>query len=151
MNVRSVQVRLTLWYTALIVAASLGFGAYTYYSFEHRLYEDMQNMLARRIEHLRDDVLPSLSAVSPETLAQKIEEIYSPEENDRFIRISKTDGTVLYASGLPREKTFDPARIPLLSDYTNKITERMDGLRSTEHLLLVGFSTKIAASAAGAP
>ncbi len=144
MNVRSIHVRLTIWYTALIVVASVGFGAYTYFSFEHRLYEEVQAMLARRVEHLREDVLPNISTDTPEILAQKIQEVYSPEENDRFIRISKTDGTVLYISGAPREKSFDPKNIPLPLDYTTTIAEHIKGLRSADHLLLVGYTTKMA-------
>ncbi|MGB9152449.1 MAG: heavy metal sensor histidine kinase [Alphaproteobacteria bacterium] len=144
MNARSIHVRLTLWYTALIVATSIAFGAYTYSSLQHRLYEEMQGMLSRRIEHLREDVLPTIAAETPETLAHKIQEVYSPEENDRFIRISKPDGTVLYVSGVPREKTFEPTHIPLPRNYTKNISERAEELRTTEHLLLVGFVAPVA-------
>ncbi|HZO24132.1 MAG TPA: ATP-binding protein, partial [Steroidobacteraceae bacterium] len=35
-----------------------------------------------------------------------------PEANDRFMRITRTDGRVVYASGRPQDNTFDPARIP---------------------------------------
>jgi len=143
MNVRSINFRLTLWYTVLILTASVAFGAYTYLSFEHRLYTEIQNMLASRIEHLRDDVLPTLSSYTRDTLRQKVEEVYSPEQNDRFVRISKMDGTVLYVSGHPRENTFNPDLIPPLLNYTTTITEGMQSLRTSDHLLLVGYVTKL--------
>jgi len=146
MNASSIHVRLTLWYTALIVVMSIGFGAYTYSSLQNRLYEDMRSMLARRVEHLREDVLPNISDYTPEALAQKIQEVYSPEENDRFIRVSKPDGTVLYISGKPTENIFDTTHIPLPHDYSQDISERVEALRNTQHLLLVGFETQIAGS-----
>jgi len=146
MNSRSIQIRLTIWYTALILIAAVGFGAYTYSSLQHRLYEEIQDMLARRLVHMREDVLPDMTNAAPETLAKKIEDVYSPEENDRFIRISKPDGSILFVSGIPREQVFDPSRIPLPRDYTDKVSERMDKLRTTERLILAGFVTNIGGS-----
>jgi len=95
---------------------------------------------------LRGDVLPNISTYTPEAFAQKIQEVYSPEENDRFIRVSKPDGTVLYISGTPNENIFDPTRIPLPHDYTKSISERIEDLRKAQHILLVGFETQIAGS-----
>ena len=143
MNTKSIPFRLTVWYTLLIIVAAIGFGAYTYYSLEHRLYEEIQTMLARRIAHLREDIAPVIVKAPPNSLATKIEDIYSPEQNDRFIRISKADGTVLYVSGNPREQSFDPALIPLPQDYTSKVTERIGNLRNEQHILLVGLRTAI--------
>jgi len=140
MNARSIHVRLTLWYTVLIIMAAVAFGAYTYFSLEHRLYEEIQNMLSRRIVHLREDVLPDIAKISPDDLARKIEDIYSPEQNGRFIRISKGDGSVLYVSGMPREQEFDPAKIPLPQGYTDKASEQARELRTTQHLLLMGMT-----------
>ena len=123
MNARSIQTRLTIWYTALIILAAVGFGTYTYLSLEHSLFDEIQTMLGRRIVHLREDVLPLVADATPDAMASKIEEIYSPEENDRFIRISKADGIILFRSGAPREQSFDPALIPMPHDYTDKASE----------------------------
>jgi heavy metal sensor kinase len=143
MNTKSIQFRLTVWYTLLIIVAAIGFGAYNYYSLEHRLYEEIQTMLARRIVHLREDVAPVIANTPPGSLATKIEDIYSPEQNDRFIRVSKADGTVLYVSGSPREQSFDPALIPLPQDYTSEATERTGNPRDEQHILLVGLKANI--------
>lgn len=143
MNTRSIQFRLTVWYTLLIIVAAIGFGAYTYYNLEHRLYEEIQTMLARRIVHLREDITPVIANTPPDGLAAKIEDIYSPEKNDRFIRVSKADGTVLYVSGTPREQNFDPALIPLPQNYTDKAAERTGYLRNAQDILLVGLKANI--------
>ncbi len=142
MNASSIQVRLTAWYTLLISLAAIGFGAYTYFSLEHRLYDVLQTMLAQRILHLREDVAPVIA--DPQALARKIADIYSPEQNDRFIRISRVDGHILYVSGPPRERSFDPRRIPPIQDYTSQPSERLRSLRHAQHILLVGLASSIA-------
>jgi len=144
MNVRSIHVRLILWYTVLVIFTSVGFGAYTYQSLRQRLYDEMKETLTRRVEHVRDDVLTHITTYTPDALKREIQDVYSPEENDRFIRISNSDGSTLYVSGSPRDKNFDPSRIPLPKDYTAKVSERMEQLRSSEKLLLVGFITPLA-------
>jgi heavy metal sensor kinase len=140
MNAQSIQTRLTIWYTALIVLAAVGFGTYTYLSLQHSLFDEIQTMLGRRIVHLREDVLPIVAEATPDAMASKIEEIYSPEENDRFIRISKADGTILFRSGTPREQSFDPTLIPMPHDYTDKASEPLKGLRQDQHILLIGLT-----------
>jgi heavy metal sensor kinase len=146
MNIRSIQLRLTVWHTVLITVAAICFGIYTYLSLEHRLYEEIATMMARRIVHLREDITPVIADTSREALASKIEDIYSPEQNDRFIRVSKSDGTVLFVSGAPSEHTFDPALIPMSHDYTRQASEQMKNLRSDQHILLVGLITTIEGS-----
>ncbi len=142
MNASSIQIRLTVWYTLLISVATLGFGAYTYFSLEHRLYDVLQTMLAQRILHLREDVAPLIG--EPQALARKIADIYSPEQNDRFIRISHVDDSLLYTSGMPHEHSFDPRLIPPVHDYTSQPSERLRSLRHEQHILLVGLKTSIA-------
>jgi heavy metal sensor kinase len=143
MNTGTIEFRLTVWYTLLVIVVTVAFGAYTYYSLEHRLYDEIETMLARRIVHLREDVTPVIANMPSGSLATKIEDIYSPEQNDRFIRVSKTDGTVLYVSGNPREQSFDPTLISLPQDYTSNATERTGNLRNEQHILLVGLKTNI--------
>jgi heavy metal sensor kinase len=142
MNAGSIQVRLTAWYTLLISIAAIGFGAYTYFSLEHRLYDVLQTMLAQRILHLREDVAPVIA--DPQALARKIADIYSPEQNDRFIRISRAEGGILYISGPPRERSFEPRLIPPVPDYTDQPSERLRRLRHERHILLVGLASSIA-------
>ena len=45
-------------------------------------------------------------------LGAEVESLYSPEANDRFIRITRADGTPVYASGPPKDARFDPAQVP---------------------------------------
>ena len=38
---------------------------------------------------------------------------YEPEINDRFIRITRADGTLVYISAAPKDGSFDPAEVPV--------------------------------------
>ncbi len=110
-NTRSIQFRLILWYSTLVVAVLLAFGAYIYRQVESGLYTDLEYTLQRRGSQIAVDILPQLSQRSPQEIAREIREVYSPEATGRFIRIRRTDASVLYLSGAPDGGLFDPARI----------------------------------------
>jgi heavy metal sensor kinase len=111
-NARSIHVRLILWYTVLIVFACIGFGAFAYYSLRDHLYLEMQRTLARRVEHIRDDILPRFTASGEQNLGRQIEQVYSPEDSNRFVRITRGGGSVVYVSGTPSDRSFDPLSVP---------------------------------------
>jgi heavy metal sensor kinase len=141
MNIRSIHTRLILWFTVLLIFTSIGFGAYTYYSLHHRLYEEMRETLVRRAAHIGKNMLPLMDPNSPEILAHQIQEIYSPEKSNRFIRISHIDGAILYVSGPPQDHGFDPAAISPARNYSAPIFERIESTGPGERLFLVGFYT----------
>ncbi|MDR3560874.1 MAG: ATP-binding protein [Negativicutes bacterium] len=143
MNTRSIQVRLTLWYTLLIVTTAAAFGAYTYFSFSHRLYLQAQQTLSRRAEQVRDNILPQTANLSSEALTQQIKEIYSPEESNRFIRVTRADGTPLYVSGSPQDREFDPSMVPPPQNYTDHISARIENAGNNSALLVVGLDATV--------
>ena len=111
MNAHSIYVRLILGYTLLVVCASIGFGTYTYKSLQTHLYLEMHSTLARRIEHIRKDVLPFFDTKNTATLKSQIEQIFSPEESNRYIKILRNDSDVAYLSGTPQDKSFNPQSV----------------------------------------
>jgi heavy metal sensor kinase len=52
---------------------------------------------------------------SERAIGEQVENLYSPESNDRFIRITRADGAVVYASGPPRGEIFKPSQVPELA------------------------------------
>jgi heavy metal sensor kinase len=111
-NTRSIHFRLIVWYSGLVVVVSLAFGAYVYRRVQERLYSDVESMLERRAHQIAADILPRLTADTPELIKQEIHDIYSPETTDRFIRILSNEGVVFYLSGRPAGGLFDPAMVP---------------------------------------
>ena len=98
-------------YTVLVLLASILFGAYAYFSLQNQLIKAMRQTQLRRIEHIQHDNLPGLTAADPAAAIRQIEQLYSPVESSRFIRISHLSGPVLYASGAPLDQSFDPATV----------------------------------------
>jgi heavy metal sensor kinase len=47
-------------------------------------------------------------------VVDEIKEHFAPEINGRFVRVTRSDNSVLYVSGLPKDGSFDPAGLPIL-------------------------------------
>ena len=120
MNTRSIQFRLISWYTVLAIIAALLFAVFTWNALRFYLYRNAEATLSRRAEQIAATIL---SNGDDDHAGQRIEQVYSPEANSRFIRI-RQDGRVLYVSGSPGDRMFDPARVP----YDVKNQEKIAGL-----------------------
>lgn len=142
MNIRSIHSRLILWYAALIILTSVGFAAYVYASLHNQLYRQMQTTLTRRVEHVRDNILPQ-TVHDAQFLTQQIKEIYSPEESNRFVRITDAHGTILYVSGTPKDGAFNPAAVPAAQNYGNEISAHVQPTAQDNRLLIVGLRAAI--------
>lgn len=111
MNVRSIQFRLVLWYTVLTVFVSVGFAIYTYFNLRSYLYNEMGERLAHRAENIVAGIVNNPKNTLPD-IVEKIEYIYSPAENDRFIRILQGH-SIIYQSAQPISNAFVTADIPV--------------------------------------
>ncbi len=112
MNTRSLGVRLVAWYAGVLSLVFVLLGLLTLVFLRHYLEENLLDNQARRARQIADTLVASTRIDTAATLAQQVESLYSPEANDRFIRITRSDGTVVYASGAPREAHFDPREVP---------------------------------------
>ncbi len=108
-NPRALHVRLIAWHMLLLSALVLAFGTYTYLGMQHYLISDLQTTLARRATQITDYVVSRPSQMGDAQIINEIKTLYAPEANDRFIRITRADGSVLYVSGTPKDLSFDPA------------------------------------------
>ena len=112
MNTRSLSVRLVAWYAGVLTLVFVLLGLLTFVSLRHYLEENLLDNQARRARQIADTLVADTALSTEATLAAQVESLYSPEANDRFIRITRADGTVVYASGPPREARFDPREVP---------------------------------------
>ena len=135
MNFRSIHFRLITWYTGLIVLVALVFAAYIYQSVEQRLYTDMEATLTRRAQQIGSNILERVPSESPDEIARQIHDVYSPEANNRLIRILDGQQKVIYSSGMPKDASFDPQTVPF--DVTAKATRILRKLPDDGKLLLV--------------
>jgi heavy metal sensor kinase len=113
MNFRSIRFRLILWYAGLLTGVFLLFGVTLYQVLRGYLESSLAQTLSRRSEQIIGLLLPGIDKNGDSYVAEQIATRYAPENYDRFIRITRADGTVLYASG--RTANFDPTSLAPLN------------------------------------
>jgi len=112
MNTRSLSFRLVAWYAGLLTVVFVLLGALTVLFLRHYLEANLLDIQARRARQIADTLLAAAPRTGEAAVAQQVEELYSPEANDRLIRITRADGHVVYASGYPKDRSFDPSQVP---------------------------------------
>ena len=112
MNTRSLSFRLVAWYAGLLTLVFLLLGALTLVLLRQYLEANVLDTQARRARQIADTLLAAVGRTGEAAIAREVEELYAPEENDRFIRITRGDGQVVYVSGRPHDGSFDPSKVP---------------------------------------
>ena len=118
MNTRSLSFRLVAWYAGVLTIVFVLLGSLTFVFLRNYLQANLLDSQARRAQQIADTLIAHASAADEPALGAQVEELYSPEANDRFIRITRADGTQVYASGQPKDADFDPALVPPLTANT---------------------------------
>ena len=119
MNTRSLSFRLVTWYAGLLTVVFVVLGALTILFLRHYLEANLLDIQARRAHQIADTLLAGSPRSGDPTLARQVETLYSPEANDRFIRIIRSDGGIIYTSGPPKDDDFDPSAVPLPHSSVN--------------------------------
>jgi heavy metal sensor kinase len=112
MNTRSLSFRLVAWYAGVLTVAFVLLGALTVFFLRHSLEANVLDAQGRRARQIADTLVAHASRGAEEALRTQVETLYSPEANDRFIRITRADGVVVYLSGAPRDARFAPQQVP---------------------------------------
>ena len=112
MNTRSLSFRLVAWYAGVLLSVFVLLGALTFLFLRHYLEANLLDTQARRARQIADTLVAHASRADEDALRSQIESLYSPEVNDRFIRITRADGAGVYASGMPQDGRFDPTQVP---------------------------------------
>jgi signal transduction histidine kinase len=107
---RSVTSRLVFFYCLLLVLLGGAFLAITVLSFQHYTRETLASNLAARGQEIWNISQSSLD--QPSALAEIMERRFSPEAQDRFIRI-RAGKALLYRSGNPAGGDFSAPDVPL--------------------------------------
>jgi heavy metal sensor kinase len=115
MNIRSISFRLVAWYAGLLTGIFLLLCAVLYFDLRHFLEKDLRQSQLRRAHQIASALLVHVKQTGEPYVASQTKDWYEPEINDRFIRITRADGTLVYASGAPQDGSFNPAEVPALS------------------------------------
>jgi len=110
MNTRSLRFRLIMWYAGLLTGVFLLCGATMHQALSHYLKQSLAESLQRRTQQITVSLLADVEKTGEPYVVDEIKARYAPENYDRFVRLSRRDGTIIYASG--RAATFNPAGLP---------------------------------------
>lgn len=111
MNPRSLRFRLLAWFAGLLVLIVVLFGFYTYRRIEGFVVEVQHSALAHRAEQIAA-MLQAAPKGADTAVGAQIAARFAPELNDKFVRVTRGDGSLLYVSGEPNDRSFDPATVP---------------------------------------
>ena len=136
-NTRSLSFRLIAWYAGVLTTVFVLLALLTFLLVRHYLEANLLDTQTRRALQIAGTLVAHAGRASEATLASEVESLYSPEINDRFIRISRAGGAVVYASGTPRNGLFRSAEVPAIA---GNVLER-----SARKVVLPGGSLLIAA------
>jgi heavy metal sensor kinase len=111
MNHRSLAFRLGAWYTLLVAATFVLVGAVTVYGLQQYLRASLRDSLSRRSRQVEQILTQTPPGVSSAAIAEEIETRVAPEFNNRFVRVTLASGALIYSSGPPADRSFNPAAL----------------------------------------
>ncbi|HEX4121367.1 MAG TPA: ATP-binding protein [Verrucomicrobiae bacterium] len=111
MNTRSLRFRLIIWYAGLLTCVFVLLGGLMYQVLAHYLQRSLAQALTRRSDQIAVSLLAHIEQTGDRYVADEIKTRYAPENYDRFIRVTRADGSIVYASG--RAATFDATALPV--------------------------------------
>jgi heavy metal sensor kinase len=113
-NHRSLAFRLAVWYALLLSATFALVGTGMFYGLEQYLRAGLADSLRRRSAQIEQILSAAPVDQSDATIVESIETRLAPEFNNRFVRVTRERSGLVYRSGVPADRSFDPATIPPL-------------------------------------
>ena len=107
MNPRSLPFRLGAWYTLLLSATFILVGTGTFYGLQHYLRSNARDSLRRRTAEVEQILSRAPAGVPAGAIAQEIELRMAPDINNRFVRVTRAPGGVVFLSGPPSDGSFN--------------------------------------------
>jgi len=136
MNTRSIRFRLAAWHAALLALVFALLGGLLYVSVERYLHETLLATQARRARQIAATLLDRVPQTGEQHVVRQLEALYSPEVANRFIRVSRRSGSVLYLSGRPDDQSFMPADVPSAPAISAHEFSRVQPLHGFDPLLV---------------
>ena len=115
MNYRSLAFRLGALYTLLLSAAFVLVGTGTFYGLQHYLRSNLRDSLSRRSTQVEQILMQAPADATDRSIAREIDTRIAPEFNNRFVRVTREPATLVYRSGPPADRSFDPSAVSVVT------------------------------------
>ncbi|MHB8523025.1 MAG: sensor histidine kinase [Limisphaerales bacterium] len=136
MNTRSLGFQLLMWYAGLLTGVFVLFGVFMYTDLKQYLERDLKDSQFHRARVIAQTLLSRAAATGETYVTDEINTRYAPELNDRFIRITRANGSVMYGSGVPKDGTFDATHLPVLTLPVRREFARKETVSGGKELLI---------------
>jgi heavy metal sensor kinase len=136
MNTRSIHFRLTVWYAGLLAGLLVLFGFSVDLGLRHYLEWTLREALSQQAKQIGAAWLGDVGVSGESYVAEEINEHFSPRVSDRFVRITRDDGGVMYLSDEPESKRFDPSLVPPLKAPAGQESLREEHLTEDSELMI---------------
>jgi heavy metal sensor kinase len=110
MNPRSLRFRLVTWYALGLGVVFIVTGTLLFFGLRQYLESNLAGIQERRAERIASLVMRT-AASGGHDFAAAITNDFAPEASGRFVRVTRSDGVVVYQSGAPRDRSFDPTQV----------------------------------------
>ena len=144
MNTRSIRFRLIGLYAGLLVVVMLLFGAYTHLRLDHFLRVVLQATLDHRAQQIVHDILPEVPKRGEAYVGTEIEKRFAPAISDRFVRVTRRGGAVLYLSGTPNDRSFVPEEVPAHAADATPSSTREQAVSHGSAMLIATLPSSVA-------
>jgi heavy metal sensor kinase len=142
-NTRSLKFQLIVWYASLLAGGFVLLGAAAYAALERYLVGALKESQFRRARQIAQLVTEESKKSQLSNAGSEIEARYAPGLNDRFVRVSRQDGEVVYLSSAPPSFSFSPATLPPPVWPSNPEAARRVSLGNRREMLLTGHSVAV--------
>src|SRR6185295_1535218 len=136
MNPRSISFRLTAWYAGLLTAGFILFGVIVWFGIQHHLEKNVRDLQFKRAVVIAETLVARIGQLGEADVIHGIRDIYAPELNSRFVRVTRPNGELFFVSGVPAELTFNPASVPRVSQTVKASSARIEHFDGGSEMLL---------------
>jgi heavy metal sensor kinase len=112
MNTRSLKFQLIGWYAGLLLGLFGLLGVSTYWALRTSLAGSLKENQLRRARQIGQLLREEVQRRDEGDVGREVQARYAPDLNERFVRIARWDGGVVYLSPTPKSQSFDPAALP---------------------------------------
>jgi heavy metal sensor kinase len=124
-NHRSLAFRLAVWYALLLSATFALVGTGMFYGLEQYLRSGLTDSLRRRSTQIEQILSEAPANAADAAIAESIETRLAPEFNNRFVRVTREGSGLVYRSGVPADRSFNPAALaPLTQPWPAQVIAR---------------------------
>ena len=114
MNPRSIRFRLAAYQVLLLAGVLLAFSLAAFWGFRRHLTHLVEAQCANLTRQIAESLLANVHVSGVDYLRDEVQEHYDPETNNLFVRIVQPNGTVVYESGEPHDRSFSPPQMSFL-------------------------------------